>query len=113
MEVGNLDAIREFNDVADIAAGHLAALEKGESGRVYNLCSGRGLRIGEMLSLLLERSGVKAEIVQRPERLRPSDIPALVGDPARARDELSWEVSTSVADTLDRVLARWGALDAH
>jgi GDP-4-dehydro-6-deoxy-D-mannose reductase len=113
MEVGNLEAVREFNDVADIAAGHLAALERGESGRVYNLCSGRGLRIREVLSLLLERSGVKAEIVQRPERLRPSDVPVLVGDPARARDELSWEVSTPVADTLDRVLARWGALDAH
>jgi GDP-4-dehydro-6-deoxy-D-mannose reductase len=109
IEVGNLETVREFNDVADIARGHLAALEKGESGRVYNLCSGRGLSIRELLALLMERSGVAAEIASRQERLRPADVPSLVGDPSRARKELSWEVTATVADTLDRVLDRWGA----
>ena len=107
IEVGNLEPIREFNDVSDIAAGHRAALGKGASGRVYNLCSGRGLAVRDLLSLLLQRSGVEAEIQPRPERMRPTDVPSLVGDPSRAREDLGWQVRVSLEESVDRLLERW------
>jgi GDP-4-dehydro-6-deoxy-D-mannose reductase len=109
VEVGNLDPIREFNDVDDIVAGHLAALEKGTPGRVYNLCSGRGISVRALLDALLARAGVKAEVAPRRERQRPTDVPALGGDPSRSREELGWEAATPLAATLDRLLDRWGA----
>ncbi|MFQ5718253.1 MAG: GDP-mannose 4,6-dehydratase [Acidobacteriota bacterium] len=107
IEVGNLDAVREFNDVEDIVAGHLAALEHGEPGEVYNLCSGQGHNIRELLAQLMERSGVEAEIRIRSDRLRPADVPSLVGDPARAHDVLGWRTQVPFGDCLDRLLARW------
>ncbi len=111
VEVGNLEPVREFNDVEDIVAGHLAALEKGRPGRVYNLCSGKGVSVRDLLLALLERAGVEAEIRVCPERVRPADVPALVGDPSRSREELGWEAGTPLEATLDCLLARWGALE--
>ena len=109
IEVGNLDAIREFNDVEDIVAGHVAALENGMPGRVYNLCSGQGHTIREILALLIEVSGVKAEVRQQAGRLRAADVPALVGDPTRAREELQWKTRIPLEESVSRLLARWGA----
>lgn len=112
VEAGNLEAVREFNDVEDIVGGYVAAMDRGRPGRVYNLCSGRGLRVGDLLETMLKRSGVTARVESRPVRLRPADIPTLVGDPTRAREELGWTATTPFATTLDRLLQRWGALDA-
>lgn len=109
IEVGNLDAIREFNDVEDVVAGHVRALERGVPGRVYNLCSGQGHTIREMLALLVAISGVKATVRQQAGRLRPADVPALVGDPTRARQDLSWETKVTLEDSAGRLLDRWGA----
>ena len=44
---GNLDPVRDFSDVRDVAAGYVALLERGRSGEVYNLCSGDGVSIAE------------------------------------------------------------------
>jgi GDP-4-dehydro-6-deoxy-D-mannose reductase len=109
LEVGNLDTVREFNDVADIASGYLMLMEKGRSGRVYNLCSGRGVRVGDLLAMMLARAGVSADVVPRPERMRPADVPSLLGNPARIQAELGWQATTPLEETLDRVLERWGA----
>ncbi|MFQ5670897.1 MAG: GDP-mannose 4,6-dehydratase [Acidobacteriota bacterium] len=107
LEVGNLEAVREFNDVEDVAAGYAAILERGNRGSVYNVCSGRGLAIREMLDRLVRRSGVAVEVVESADRRRPADVPSLVGDPARTREETGWEMAAPVDGALDRVLERW------
>jgi GDP-4-dehydro-6-deoxy-D-mannose reductase len=42
-----------------------------------------------------------------PARLRPADLPYLVGDPSRTRDECGWSVTRPLAETLADVLAEW------
>ena len=69
---------------------------------VYNVCTGRGVRLGDLLSRLVALAGVEVEIRMDPGRLRPSDIPVLVGDPARLRAATGWEPRIP----LDRTLAR-------
>ena len=105
IQVGNLDAVREFTDVEDMAAGYMSAMEHGRPGEVYNLCSGRGMSIRRLLEDLLACAGVDAQVVTDSERLRPADIPCLVGDPTLALDELRWQPSVSWQDTLGRMLA--------
>jgi len=69
IKVGNLSAIRDFNDVRDIVRGYLLALEKGKKGEVYNICSGKGYKIQEVLDLLLSYTKIKPKIVQDPARM--------------------------------------------
>jgi len=107
IEVGNLDAVRDFTDVRDVVRAYLLLLEKGEPGRAYNVCSGRGRRIRDVLDLLLASSSAKVEVRIDKERLRPADVPAQVGDPSRLRAATAWEPRIPLEGTLADLLADW------
>lgn len=105
IEVGNIDIVRDFSDVRDIARGYVAALERGRSGEVYNLCSGRGISIRSMLEDLCEIGGVAPEIRVAEERWRPAEVPAYWGSPAKAVRELEWQTEIPWRRTLEDLYA--------
>jgi GDP-4-dehydro-6-deoxy-D-mannose reductase len=107
LAVGNLDAVRDFTDVRDVVRAYRALLERGASGEVYNVCSGRGRSIGDILRSLLEISGVHVDLQVDRERLRPSDLPALVGDPGKVREATGWEPRIPLERTLRDLLDHW------
>jgi GDP-4-dehydro-6-deoxy-D-mannose reductase len=109
LQVGNLEAVRDFTDVRDVVKAYWALLEKGAPGQVYNVCSGRGRRIRELLDTLLSLCRVDVEIAVDPARLRPSDLPVLVGDPSRLKAATGWEPSIDLKDTLAELLDDWRA----
>jgi len=90
LHVGNLDPIRDFSSVHDVVQAYALLLESAQPGDVYNVCSGRGRSIRDVLEELLRRSGVEAEIRIDPARVRPVEIPHLVGDPAKLI-RLGWQ----------------------
>ena len=85
IRVGNLDARRDFSDVRDVVRAYWLSLEKGEPGEVYNICSGRAWTIREMLDMLLGMTKEKVKIEQDAARMRPSDVPVLLGDASKFR----------------------------
>lgn len=94
----DLDAVRDFTDVRDIARGYLAVATHGTAGRVYHLCSGRPTRIGEVLDGLLFAAGLDRSVVRLgPER---GGIPYQVGSPARVTAETGWRSGTPLVDSL-------------
>jgi GDP-4-dehydro-6-deoxy-D-mannose reductase len=107
VRVGNLDARRDFTDVRDIVRAYWLALEKGEPGEVYNLCSGRAWTIREMLDMLLALSKTKIKVEQAEARMRPSDVPVLLGDATRFRNRTGWEPSIPFEQTMRDLLAYW------
>jgi len=107
IEVGNLDAVRDFSDVRDVVRAYLMLLESGRPGEVYNVCSGNGLRMGDLLERLLGLAGVRVEVRVDPARLRPSDIPMQVGDPARLREATGWTARHTLEATLRDLLDEW------
>ncbi len=106
LKVGNLEAVRDFTDVRDVVRAYWLLLERGEAG-VYNVCSGRGRRIRELLDLLLAQSTTRVEVRVDPDRLRPSDVPVQVGDPARLRAATGWEPVIPLEQTLRDLLEDW------
>jgi GDP-4-dehydro-6-deoxy-D-mannose reductase len=109
LQVGNLEAVRDFTDVRDVVRAYWALLEKGAPGAVYNVCSGRGRRIRELLDTLLDKARIRVEIAIDPGRLRPSDLPVLVGDPARLKAATGWEPRIDLDTTLGELLDDWRA----
>jgi GDP-4-dehydro-6-deoxy-D-mannose reductase len=105
--VGNLDARREVTDVRDTVRAYQAVLERGRPGRVYNVCSGNAVAVGDVLQQLVARARVPVQIRVDPARFRPNDLPALVGDPSRIRDELGWTPVIRLERTLDDLLEYW------
>jgi GDP-4-dehydro-6-deoxy-D-mannose reductase len=112
LKVGNLEAVRDFADVRDVVRGYWMLLEKGEGGIAYNVCTGRGRRIRDLLDVLLAASGARVEVRVDPERLRPSDVPAQIGDPSRLRAATGWEPRIPLERTLRDLLDDWRARTA-
>jgi GDP-4-dehydro-6-deoxy-D-mannose reductase len=105
--VGNLDSRRDLTDVRDTVRAYRLILERGEPGRAYNVCSGRALAIRELLDRMLARARVPISVRIDPKRYRPNDVPLLVGDPGRIRDELAWTADIPLEQTLDDILDYW------
>jgi GDP-4-dehydro-6-deoxy-D-mannose reductase len=106
--VGDLKPRRDFSDVRDIVRGYWLLLERGEPGEVYNLCAGRSWAIQQVLDLLLGQSRAKGIIVETdPERLRPSDVMILEGDPSKMRAATGWAAQIPFEQTLKDLLAYW------
>lgn len=107
IEVGNLEAKRDFTDVRDIVWGYWLAVEKGVPGEVYNLSSGKAWTIKEVLGILLGFSRVQVEVRQDPSRMRPSDVPILIGDSAKFRELTGWSPLIPFEQTLHDLLNYW------
>jgi GDP-4-dehydro-6-deoxy-D-mannose reductase len=109
LHVGNLEARRDFTDVRDMVRGYWLALEKCEPGEVYNLCSGKDYSIQRVLDLLLGMTKVKIEVREDRMRLRPSDVPVLLGDRTKFTRATGWEPVIPFEQTLQDMLDFWRA----
>jgi GDP-4-dehydro-6-deoxy-D-mannose reductase len=108
IHVGNLKARRDYTDVRDIVRGYWRLLEAGEPGEVYNLCSGRAWSIQEVLDFFLAQSRVREiAIKEDPARLRPSDVPILLGDASKVEKAVGWRPEIPFERTLQDTLAYW------
>ncbi len=109
IHVGNLEARRDFSDVRDVVRAYWLALEKCEPGEVYNICTGRAWSIREVLDLLLGMTKVKIEVRKDPARLRPSDVPVLLGDSSKFAKATGWKPAIPFEQTLRDMLEHWRA----
>jgi GDP-4-dehydro-6-deoxy-D-mannose reductase len=100
VKTGNLDPVREYGDVRDVARAYIALLEQGEPGEAYNVCSGVGYPLRELLDRLIKVSGVRATAVSDPARVRARDADYLVGNPSKIRARTGWEPAISIERTL-------------
>lgn len=105
--VGNLDAKRDYTDVRDIVRGYYLAVLKCDSGEVYNICTGKAWKIGDVLKYLLSISKVKVKVEQDPKRMRPSDVPILIGDNSKFVKKTGWKPEISMEKTLADLLNYW------
>lgn len=107
MYVGDLTPERDFSDVRDIVRAYWLCLEHCTPGEVYNIASGQAYRIQEVLDILLSHSDVDIEVRKDPARLRPSDVPLLVGDNSRFVDATGWQPEIPFEQTAKDLLDYW------
>jgi GDP-4-dehydro-6-deoxy-D-mannose reductase len=107
IRVGNIEAIRDFTDVRDMVRAYWLAVTKATPGEVYNIATGKGIRIRDMLDLVLSFSRVKVAIEVDPDRLRPSDVEILIGDSSKFRADTGWEPRIPFEQTVQDLLDYW------
>ena len=107
LRVGNLSARRDMLDVRDVVRAYIRLVEAGEPGGVYNVCSGQAHSMAEAVDELVDLSGTRARVEVDPARVRPVDVPLLLGDNARLR-ALGWTQSIPFRQTLSDLL-EWEA----
>jgi len=109
IETGNLEAVRDFTDVRDVVRAYVLAIEKGVPGEVYNIASGVGIRIDELLNKVIDIAGLQGKVEVRPDpsRLRPSDVPVLIGDSTKFRSLTGWKPEIPLHQTLSDLYHYW------
>ncbi len=106
LRVGNLRAARDFSDVRDVVRGYALLAEKGVPGEAYNLCSGALTTIADVVAMLCAESTVAVTCTEERHRVRRHEVPALVGNAARAV-ALGWAASVPLRQTLRDLLHYW------
>ena len=91
--------VRDYIHVVDLAKGHVKALKAIEEScgvAVYNLGTGRGYSVLEVVHAFEEVSGVTIPYVI--EERRPGDIAVCYSDPGKAKRELGWKAELDIYD---------------
>jgi GDP-4-dehydro-6-deoxy-D-mannose reductase len=104
VKTGNLEPVRDFLDVRDVAQAYLALLTRGESGGIYNVASGEGVALRAIFLRLADLIGVKATPEVDHELARNADLPHLVGDASRLRQRTGWTPRFTLDQTLQDVV---------
>jgi GDP-4-dehydro-6-deoxy-D-mannose reductase len=109
IQVGNLSSVRDFTDTRDVIEGYYLLLKEGIPGEAYNIGSGKGVSVEEILRILGGLSTVSFRIRRAKERMRAADVPVQIGDCSKIRDLTGWRSTIELRRTLGDILDYWRA----
>ena len=107
IRVGNLESRRDIVDVRDVVCAYAALVEYGVSGQVYNVAGGRDIAISKILETLLGMTKMRINVEVAKEKIRPVELPVVVGDPTKIRKAIGWEPKIPLKQTLSDILTWW------
>jgi len=107
LNTGDLDSMRDWTDTRDMVRAYWLAAERGEPGEVYNTGSGKCMRIGEMLDILLSHTTANISVEQDPARMRPSDVRLLWANVDKFKAATNWEPVIPFEQTMADLLGYW------
>jgi GDP-4-dehydro-6-deoxy-D-mannose reductase len=105
LNLGNLDAARDFTDVRDVVRAYAAAI--GLPAGPYNVCSGRSVSVRDLVELLGRVASLEVRAEVDPERVRGHDVPEIRGSAKRLQDATDWRPEIPLEQTLADALAAW------
>jgi GDP-4-dehydro-6-deoxy-D-mannose reductase len=109
LAVGDLSAERDITDVRDVCGAYTLLLDEAAEVGTYNVASGRGVPMSDVVELFVSLARCPVKVKQRDDRVRPVEIPRMVGDASRLREATGWHpeipLEQTVADMLEAVRA--------
>ena len=100
IETGNLEIIRDFVDVRDVVRAYWLLLQYGTPGEIYNICSGKGIKLADIVRIVADKVGVNITTRVNPEYVRPNDNMEIVGSCYKIESELGWKPTREIEETI-------------
>ena len=104
---GDVTIIRDFMDVRDVASAYYRLLTIGKKGEVYNVCSGTGWTLKEIIDKISAILEIDVQIVPNDSLFRPDDNRAIIGSNEKLRSMIQWAPKYTLEDTLNEMIAYW------
>ena len=98
--IGNPNAIRDFTHVKDTVNAYILLSEKKKFGDPFNVCSGMGITIADYVKLAKSIYNLDTGVFIDPKRMRPSEVPLLIGKNEKIYNETGWKPVRSVVDII-------------
>ncbi len=107
MVVGNVDVVRDFMDIRDGVKAWKLLGDKAVAGEVYNISSGAGIRIMDLINMLKSLTSIEFDVKTDAGIHRPSDVPVLIGDNTKLRHCTGWEPKITLRESMEDLLNYW------
>jgi len=107
IKIGAGSIIRDFIDIEDVIRAYDAILDKGVTGEVYNVCSGRGHSIRDIVNALSDLTQIPVVVEQNQTLLRPIDNPTLIGSYDKLQKTTGWKPECPLEKSLDKIYTYW------
>jgi GDP-4-dehydro-6-deoxy-D-mannose reductase len=107
IKIHNGNIIRDFVDIQDVIRAYKIILSNGKSGEIYNVCSGKGYKILDIINILSNMLDMDVEVVQDKSAMRPLDSPIIVGSIDKMKAELGWEPRVPFEIGLKKIYDYW------
>jgi GDP-4-dehydro-6-deoxy-D-mannose reductase len=104
LSLGNTTPIRDFLHVSDVVAAYISLCRQGTPGEAYNVASGTGWSVADLVGRVLARVGVDAPLATDPALARSVDVPVLIGNPGKLQHATGWRATQSLDDIIDDLL---------
>lgn len=104
---GDLSIVRDFVDVRDVVRAYYLLFKKGRKGEIYNICSGKGVLLKDIVFKMSELLGLNIEIEVNQELIRPNDNKKIIGSHQKIRKELGWEPGIDLEKSLTDIIQYW------
>jgi GDP-4-dehydro-6-deoxy-D-mannose reductase len=104
---GNLSVIRDFVDVRDVVKAYYLLFKKGRKGEVYNICSGKGIVLQDIISTMSAQLGIRVETKVNPQLIRPGENKIVVGSFRKIKEELGWQPEITIEKSLSDIIQYW------
>jgi GDP-4-dehydro-6-deoxy-D-mannose reductase len=109
LKTGDVNVIRDFSDVRDVVKAYYALLYKGRKGQTYNVCSGKGYILKDIIAMLAEKLGKPVYHTSDANNLRPSENKTIVGSYEKINKETGWEPQISIEQSIEDIIKYWEA----
>jgi GDP-4-dehydro-6-deoxy-D-mannose reductase len=104
---GDISIVRDFTDVRDVVCAYYLLLNKGDKGEIYNVCSGRGWALKEIIDVICRILGIEVSIGANPDLFRPDDNRIIIGSNKKLRDKTNWEMKYTLEQSLTGMIQYW------
>lgn len=105
LSTGDINIVRDFLDVRDVVRAYFALLEGGGKGEVYNICSGQGVSLKEIIAKMADILSLEVKVKINKNLIRPNDNRIIIGSNEKIASEIGWHrripLETSLKDILD------------
>ena len=104
LKVGDISIVRDFIDVRDVVNAYHKLFEYGKVGSVYNICSGKGNSLNQIILMMTKIIDIKVSIIVDEKIVRPNDNKIIIGCNEKLKTDTKWENKISIEQSLTDIL---------
>ena len=104
---GDVSITRDFVDVRDVVRAYYLLLKKGNRGEIYNICSGKGILLEDIIFKMSELLGINIQVEVNPELIRPVDNKKIIGSYQKIKKELGWQPEIPIEKSFSDIIQYW------
>ena len=105
--MGDVSIIRDFVDVRDVVRAYYLLFEKGLKGEVYNICSGKGETLENVIYIIAKILDINVKIIVCKEKIRPNDNKMIIGSYQKIKNNIGWEPVIGIEESFRKIIDYW------